>query len=202
MVSHAQTTSVPLALDGQVTAITIGPVPAPAPTSVTAKTGNREMTVSWKLPATAAEVTGFEIIRQPGAVRFSATSAARSIRQAGLANGRSYTYSVRTLSSDGFSVAVTTPKLIPATVPSPPVISTATVRRGRVTLRWKKARDQGRAIVGYRLVSGTKSRMVGPSTRKAILTPPARGAKVTVGVQARNSLGYGAETRRIIRIRK
>ncbi len=198
-VTETQASSLPLQLDGQVTAVTIGPIPAPAPQSVTATPGNAEATVSWQLPATDANVTGFEIVRQPGAVVLSAPAAARSFRNSGLVNGQSYTYSVRTLSPDGSSAAVAAPPVVPATVPAAPLITAATAGRGSVTLTWKKPSDQGRAISGYRLVSGTKSLAVGASVLKATLTGLARGANVTVGVQARNVLGYGPVTWRTIK---
>ena len=65
-VSQAQAASLPLQMDGSVTAITIDKLPAPAPTGVTATPGNASATVSWQLPTTDANVTGFEVTRQPG----------------------------------------------------------------------------------------------------------------------------------------
>ena len=48
-------TSLPLQLDGEVTAITIDPVQPPAPTDVTATRGDQSATVSWGLPRTSCE---------------------------------------------------------------------------------------------------------------------------------------------------
>jgi hypothetical protein len=197
-VTQIQASSLPLQLDGQVTAVTIDPLQAPAPQSVRATAGKAQATVSWQLPTTDANVTGFEVLRQPGAVRRSAPSTARSFRDPGLVNGRSYTYSVRALSPHGWSVAVAAPSVIPATVPSAPAVSAATTGRGSVTLTWRKPKGQGRAITGYKLVSGTKSLLVSPSVLKATLTGLARGKNVRVGVQARNALGYGGVTWRTV----
>ncbi len=52
-VTQTQGSSLPLQMDGSVTAITIDPIPAPAPESVTATAGNASATVTWQLPATA-----------------------------------------------------------------------------------------------------------------------------------------------------
>ncbi|MCW2807956.1 MAG: hypothetical protein JWQ93_1911 [Marmoricola sp.] len=201
-VTQVQGSSLPLQMDGQVTAITIDPIPAPSPQSVSAAPGNAEATVSWTMPPTQADVTGFEVVRQPGAKVLSVPATSRSVTDTGLVNGTSYSHTVRALSPDGSSDAVAAAPVVPATVPSAPVISAATAGRGSVTLTWKKPNDRGRAITGYRLVSGTRSLLVGPTVPKATLSGLAKGVNVTVGVQARNALGYGALTQRTIKTLK
>ena len=91
-VTQTQGSSLPLQMDGSVTAITIDPIPAPAPESVSATAGNASATVTWQLPATQADVTGFEVTRQPGQT-FTLPATARSFEDTGLTNGTSYTYS-------------------------------------------------------------------------------------------------------------
>jgi hypothetical protein len=191
-VASAQTSTLPLQMDGSVTAITIDKIPAPAPQAVTATPGNKTATVGWQLPATDANVTGFEVVRQPGDVTTTLPATARSFSDTGLVNGTSYTYTVRTVSPDGSSAAVAAPPVIPATVPSAPTITSTTPGTGSVTVVWKKPSDQGRAITGYRVVSGTKSVSVGASALKATLSGLAKGATVRVSVQAQNALGWGA----------
>jgi len=190
-VSETQASSVPLQMDGSVTAVTIDPAPAPAPNSVTTKAGNREATVAWAIPTTSANVSGFSVTRQPGGQTFTVPSTARSYRDAGLVNGQSYTYSVRTLSPDGSSTAVVSPPVVPATVPSTPKITSTAPGSGSVTVSWTKPSDQGRAITAFELRSGTTVRLVGPAVLKATLSGLPKGKKLRVGVRARNAIGWG-----------
>ncbi len=203
-VTQARGTSLPLQLDGQVTAITIDdpPPPAPAPTSVSARAGNASATVPWKLPATEADVSGFEVVRQPGNVTTQASASARSINATGLANGTAYTFAVRALSPDGNSETVSSNTVTPATVPSAPSISSATPRRGSATLVWRKPAENGRPILGYQLISGARTLTVSASTLKATLTGLAKGKSVKIGVRARNAVGYGATTWKTVTTRK
>ena len=197
-VTQTQGSSIPLQLDGAVTAITIDKIPAPAPTSVAATPGNASANVSWQLPTTDANVTGFELTRQPGAVTTTLPATARSYTATGLSNGTSYTYSVRALSPDGNSAAVSAPAVVPtapappATAPAAPKITATTVGAGSVTVTWTAPATGGSAISGYQLVSGTKTLSVGATVRKATLTGLARNAKVRVGVRAKNAVGWGA----------
>ena len=196
-VSSAQSASFPLQMDGSVTAITIDKMPpAPAPTGVTATPGNGSATVSWALPSTEANVTGFEVTRQPGAVTTTLPATARSHTATGLTNGTSYTYSVKALSPDGNSAAVAAPAVVPkapATAPAAPKITATSVGSGSVTVTWTAPSTGGSAITGYQLLSGTKTLSVGPTVRKATLTGLAKNAKVRVGVRAKNAVGWGAQ---------
>jgi hypothetical protein len=191
VVTHAQTASLPLQMDGSVTAITIDPAaPAPTPTAVAATAGNAAAAVSWQLPASDVNVTGFEVTRQPGST-VTVPASARSFSDTGLVNGTSYTYSVRALSPEGNSPAVTAPAVVPGTVPSPPTITATSVGSGSVTVTWKAPANGGRAITGYQLLSGTKTLSVGATTLKATLSGLAKNTKLRVGVRAKNALGYG-----------
>ena len=114
---------------------------------------------------------------------------ARSFTDTGLVNGTRYTYSVKTLSPDGSSAAALSPAVVPATAPGAPAITSTSAGTGSVTVAWRQPADNGRAIIGYQLISGTKTLTVGPATLKATLTG-LKGA-VQVSVRARNELGWG-----------
>jgi hypothetical protein len=193
-VTQTSASSIPLQLDGAVTALTIDKLPAPAPTSVAATAGNASAALSWQLPATDADVTGFAVSRQPGAVTTTLPAAARSYAATGLVNGTSYTYSVRTLSPDGNSAPVAAPAVVPkapVTAPAAPAITATTTGSGSVTVTWTAPSAGGSAITGYQLLSGTKTLSVGATVRKATLTGLAKNAKVRVGVRAKNAVGWG-----------
>jgi hypothetical protein len=195
-VTSAQGSSLPLTMDGSVTAITIDKIPAPAPTNVTATAGNAAASVAWDLPTTNADVTGFEVTRSPGStVTLPAT--ARSYADTGLTNGTSYTYSVRALSPDGNSPAVSAPPVVPqAPAPAPkapgvPTITATSTGSGSVTVTWRAPSNGGSPITNYQLLSGSRTLTVGASTLKATLTGLPKNTKVRVGVRARNAVGWG-----------
>ena len=152
--------------------------------------------MSWQLPSSEANVTGFEVTRQPGAVTTTLPATARSHTATGLTNGTSYTYSVKALSPDGNSAAVAAPAVVPkapATAPAAPKITATSVGSGSVTVTWTAPSTGGSAITGYQLLSGTKTLSVGPTVRKATLSGLAKGAKVRVGVRAQNAVGWSPQ---------
>lgn len=194
-VAQTQAASIPLQLDGSVTAITIDKIPAPAPTSVTATAGNGSANVGWALLTTLADVTGFEVTRQPGAVTTTLPATARTFADTGLTNGTSYTYSVKTLSPDGDSAAVSAPAVVPqapATVPGAPKVTATSVGSGSVTITWTAPTTGGSPITAYQLVSGSKTLTVGSTVRKATLTGLPKNTKLRVGIRAQNAVGWGA----------
>jgi hypothetical protein len=194
-VSQSRGTSINVPMDGSVTAITLkdAPVaaPAPAPTAVTATPGDRSATVSWDMPDSGAEVTGFEVVRS-GGVAQRVDAMARSFTDTGLVNGTSYTYSVRALGTDGDSAAVSSAPVVPATVPGAPRIASTTAGTGAVTVAWGAPGSNGRPILGYQLSHGSNVKNVSASTRKATLSGLPRRTWLRVAVRARNEMGWSA----------
>lgn len=107
-VAESVGTSVPVRLDGQVTAITVDPPRPPTPAAVAASPRAGGAVLSWQLPTTSASVSGFEVTRTgPGEDRrWRLRWGARSLRDQGLVDGRRYAYRVRTLGPLGPSRAV------------------------------------------------------------------------------------------------
>lgn len=193
-VSRTRGTSITVPLDGDVTAITLTDVPvavpAPAPTGVTATPGDRSATLGWGLPASGAEVTGFEV-RRDGGLPVRVAADARSLTDTGLVNGTSYTYSVRALASGGDSAWVSSAAVVPATVPGAPTIASTTAGAGAVTVAWRAPAANGRPILGYELSSSGRVLSVGASTLRATLSGLPRRTTLRVAVRARNAMGWG-----------
>jgi hypothetical protein len=187
--------SLSLQLGGEVVAVTIdppSPPTAPDPTNVSAKPGNASATVTWHLPDTNAEVTGFEVSRSPGDQPDVVPADARSFRATGLTNGTRYVFSVRALTADGSSGSVSAPAVVPATVPLPPRIVSARPGKHSVTVTWAKADGRGSAITRYRLLYLGKVLAVRPGRLKATISGLPSGKRLRVGVRAQNGLGLSA----------
>ncbi len=125
-------------------------IPAPEmdiPKGVTAKAGNREITLTWEK---AKNVTGYEIAISDGKTteyhRTTATTLhVTAFQNDKLNNKQTYTLKVQSLNGEwksGFGEAVTaTPKV--DTVPAPPdQLKVEELYRG-LEIRWKESKDQG-----------------------------------------------------------
>jgi hypothetical protein len=184
--------SLSLRLGGEVVAVTIGPPSpptAPDPTNVTATPGNASATITWDLPDTNAEVTGFEVSRNPGEEPDLVAADARSFEATGLTNGTSYVFSVRALTADGSSGTASAPAVVPATVPLPPRIGSVKAGKRSVTVIWAQPPDGGSAITGYRLLVRGRVLDVGPARLRATISGLQAGRRLRVGVRARNGIG-------------
>ncbi|MCW2772354.1 MAG: hypothetical protein JWN91_680 [Nocardioides sp.] len=187
--------SLSLQLGGEVVAVTIGPPSpptAPDPTDVSATPGNASASVTWDLPETTAEVTGFEISRSPGEEPDVVPADARSFRATGLTNGTSYVFSVRAMTGDGSSGTVSAPAVVPATVPLPPRVGSAKAGKRSITVTWSRPDGRGSAITGYRLACKGRVLDVGPGKLKATLSGLPAGKRLRVGIRARNGVGWSA----------
>lgn len=188
-------TSLPLQLDGQVTAITIDPIRPPQPRAVAVESGDGRATVRWKLPATSAAVTGFEVTREPGGLSARVGPSARSYVDQAVANGTTYRYSVRTLGADGASGYAEAPAVVPAGSPGRPRIVSATPGPRRVTLTWRPAADNGSPVTSYRLAWGGRTLTVASGKRRATITGLPAGRRVRVTLRAQNDIGWGPAAR-------
>lgn len=194
-------TTVPVALDGQVTAITIDPTDPPAPADLTAAPGDGSATLRWTLPPTSADVTGFELTRA-GADPVRLPADARSYTDTGLVNGQSYYYSLRTLGADGVSATVGAPAVVPGRAPDAPVVRKVVPGTRKVTVAWRPADGNGRPVTAYRLTAGGRTVRVAGDATRATIRRLTTGTRVRVTIQARNEIGWGPKVRtKAVRVR-
>ncbi|HYF73519.1 MAG TPA: fibronectin type III domain-containing protein, partial [Nocardioides sp.] len=194
-VAAATGTSLPLRLDGQVTAVTIDPARPPQPRDVAVQPADGSATVTWRLPTTSAEVTGFEVTREPGGLSAQVGPSARSYVDGALTNGTRYRYSVRTLGADGASAYAEAPAVVPAGLPGRPRILSATAGRRSVTVAWQPSDANGSRVTAYRLVCAGRTITVGPGKRSATISGLPAQRRVRVLVRAQNAVGWGPVTR-------
>lgn len=187
-------TSVPLQLDGEVTAIAIDPAQPPAPTSVTARPRDGGAGLSWRLPATSAKVDGFEVTRVDTGRRWTVPADVRLFRAGGLTNGRPYDWTVRAVGPYGSSDAVGA-RVTPGAAPTPPGRPVATAGPGSVVVTWRASDPRGRPVSAYRLSVRGRTVTVDGSARRATVTGLPAGARVQVALRARNPLGWSDTSR-------
>ncbi len=193
--------SVPVSLDGEVTAVTIDPTDPPAPTDVTATPGDGSATLAWTLPATSAKVTGFEVTRTTDGQSWTVGVSDRSFDDSGLVNGQPYAYTVRTVGADGQSDTVAT-QVVPGTVPTAPELRRIKPGRHRVVVVWRPSDGRGRPVTGYELRVRGRTVTTGPDAHRRVVRGLPSGAKIRVTVRAHNELGWSAATTtRRVRIR-
>ena len=183
--------TLPLKLDAQVTAITIDdPDVLPAPANVTASAGNASAGVAWTAPSDP-RVTGFEVTRTPAGTTRTFARGTTSFADTGLINGTSYTYSIRSTGPTGWSAWVSSPPVVPATVPTAPTISSAVCNNKKLTVNWAAADPRGRAIDSYQASTSGQSKTLGASVRSTSFDKITKNSGVPVTVRAHNAVGWG-----------
>lgn len=173
-------------------------VPAP-PTGVVAEGGVRQAKVQWVAPVNngGSEVTEYTV-ESSDAIggRRSATIAAPATEATvtGLANGTTYTFTVKATNAIGpsdpssLSNAVTT-----AAAPGAPTNVVATAEDKQATVSWTAPADAGSgAITGYAVTSDPGSLQVSTTgATSAIVTGLTNGTPYTFTVVATNEVGEG-----------
>ena len=128
--------------------VTVAAVPG-APSAVQGARGNGQATISWTAPSDNGEpITGYNVTAQPGGETCT-TTVADFCTVTNLTNGTSYAFTVTATNTMGAGSASSAIDVTPATVPSAPVISTASSGNGQATVTWSAPANGGAAITGY-----------------------------------------------------
>jgi invasion protein IalB len=170
--------------------VTPGAVPG-APTNVTAKAGNSQATVSFKLPANGGSpITVCTATSKPGNV--TGTGAGSPITVSGLTDGTGYTFTVTATNEIGTGpTSKPSGKVTPVGPPGAPTGVTATAGNAQAKVSFKApASNGGSAITGYTVTSSEGQIAKGhasPITVKGLKN----GTTYTFTVTATNKAGTG-----------
>ena len=163
------------------------------PTGVTATAGIAEATVSFTAPASdgGSPITSYQVISSPGNRTVNGT--ASPITVTGLANGRTYTFTVKAINAIGTGPAsAKSNPLKPATVPGKPTGVKATADNARATVSFTApGSDGGSAITAY-TVTSSPGNITATGTKGPIsVTGLTNGTAYTFTVTASNKMGTG-----------
>ena len=186
----------------------ITPQTAPgAPIPGATRTGDRNATLAWSAPTSNgfSEITSYKVTADaPGSVldkSMTVLGDARAATVGGLENGTSYQLRVAAINAFGESTPSAPRAVTPATVPDAPEIGFARAGRGTASVTWLAPEDDnGADVTSYRLrvyrgPSLVRNLNMGLA-RRASLTGLAYGANYRFAVEARNIMGYSAQSAR------
>ena len=139
------------------------PVTVPgAPTGLTAKPGNAQVTLSWTAPASngGSKVSGYDLYVGTTADLSGNAPVARVtgtvVTVTNLINGTRYYLGVTAVNRVGEGRPSNEVSAVPLTLPGAPTGVTATPGNSRVTLSWAAPTSGGAAISGYFIFEGTR----------------------------------------------
>jgi uncharacterized repeat protein (TIGR02543 family) len=169
------------------------PAAAPsAPTNVVAVAGNTQATVTFTAPSSGGSpITGYIVTIAPTGETRTISSSPAVIT--GLTNGQAYTFTVTALNAIGKSdTSTASGSVTPATTPSAPTITSATVSGGAATISFNAPLSNGgSAITGYVVISSPSGLTASGSTSPIVVPGLVTGQPYQFTVYAVNSVGNG-----------
>ncbi len=167
-----------------------------APGMPTAVRGNAQATVSWTPPASTggSPITNYTVSASPGGQSATGLS---PVTVAGLANGSSYTFTVRASNVVGLGPpSPASLPVVPATVPGPPTAVTAIGGLTSATVSWiAPSFTGGDPLTGYIVTSqpgGFMATSPGPTTAQVMGL--VQGQLYTFTVVATNTVGPSGQS--------
>jgi len=180
-------------------AVSMAPVPS-APQNPAATAGNGQATVSWNEPASGGPFTLYTVtsVEDPSK-SCTATPPTTSCVVPSLANGTSYTFTVRASNANGPGADSTaTAPVTPAAPPTPsaPQNPAATAGNGQATVSWSEPASGGPFTL-YTVTAvedPSKSCTATPPATSCVVPNLANGTPYTFTVRASNANGPGADS--------
>lgn len=179
------------------------PVAPSAPTGITITPSSTQLSVKFTAgSAGTSAITTYKYSLDGGSnwsVRQTGTTAS-PIVITGLTNGTTYSVAIRAVSAVGDGTATTPITATPASVPSAPVIGTATANAGlTATITWTAPANGGSVISGYTInayrngsTSVAKATTVSGTAVSGLVSGLVSGSSYTFKVLARNAIGSSA----------
>ena len=169
--------------------------PATVPATMAAPTavrGNAQATVSFTPPANGGSpITGYSVVSTPSSV--TQTGAASPIVVPGLANGTTYTFTVKAMNAIGSgSPSPASNAVTPATVPSTMTAPTAAGGNAQATVSFTAPFNGGSPITSY-LVTSSPGGFTGSGGSSPIIVGGlTNGVSYTFSATATNAIGTSA----------
>lgn len=174
---------------------TIAPRPPSAPSSVAARAGDRQATVSWRASvASDSAVSQYVVTVSPGGRQIAVLPSATSAVVTGLVNGTAYTFQVSARSAAGSSPASAwSQPVVPFGLPGPPgAIETSVLPADALLVRWGAAAPNGAVVSAYVVTVGGRSVRVAPVPGLVTLRGLPTDVVLRVTVAAVNAAGTGS----------
>ena len=176
------------------TSTTIGIVPGPV-SQVQATASNTAATITWQaadgsgLPVTSYKVTASSPTTSTTA---SCSTATTSCTISGLTNGVSYSFAVAALNSIGTGSAVSSNPIIPAGVPTTPVIASLTAGQAKTVVAWTPTSGNGSSVTSYQVTAtaaGVTKTCSATTTTFCAVTGLTNGTTYSFTLTATNAVG-------------
>ena len=169
--------------------------PSP-PTNVVATRGNGSASVSWTAPNNnGSAITSYTVTASPGGQTSTVGGGSTSTTVGGLANGTSYTFTVRAANDVGTSdPSAPSNAVTPATTPGVPAGVTATRGNASANVSWSApSSNGGSAITGYTVTASPGGQTATTTGATAtVVSGLTNGTSYTFTVRATNSVGTGS----------